>query len=343
MPENTRRSFIKAAGAVTAATATGAVVVNSTAADTASGWTEVSSPTSKTLYGVSMTNEGPVAVGKTGNILKRTSGGWIKVVDAGPATRNNSLRSVAVTDDGKRVWYVGGSGAMGAYDVSEGVKYNYSAPSGKTSTWEAITVTGNRENETVFAANGSGEVMRLPTDSKGCLITDTSKSGVTVQKPGSGSTIPAIDFRENGTKTGHAIDTSANAFVTNDDGTSYEDIGIPDSQVNLFDTISYEKSDGTERVYVAGGGGKLYRLECRCSSWTPIQLGTKDLKGVTRNGNTNNKLVCGAAGSIYEKLDGSDWKKDTSYSSSTTLYEAAYGGSDYPDVIVGGGGTILER
>jgi hypothetical protein len=44
----------------------------------------------------------------------RRRGGGRVVVDDGPRTRNNSLRTVAVTDDAKRIWFAGSSGALGA-------------------------------------------------------------------------------------------------------------------------------------------------------------------------------------------------------------------------------------
>ncbi|WP_245799927.1 hypothetical protein [Haladaptatus litoreus] len=43
-----------------------------------------------------------------------------------------------VTDDGNRIWFVGGSGVIGEYDVETETLTNYSAPKGKTSTWEDL-------------------------------------------------------------------------------------------------------------------------------------------------------------------------------------------------------------
>ncbi|GGL59684.1 WD40/YVTN/BNR-like repeat-containing protein [Halocalculus aciditolerans] len=335
-----RRTFLKAAGGAAAATAGGAVLATGGLAASSSGWTTVESPTSKTLYGVSDTVNGPVAVGKTGNILHRKpeAGTWELAYSHGPQTRNNSLRALAVTDDGKRVWFAGGSGALGAYDVNSGVKYNYSAPNEMTSTWEGITVTGNRESETVYVTNGSGEVVKGTTDDEGCVTFGSP------QKPGSGSNAAAIDFQESKTSTGHVIDTSGNVFETTDGGENWKDVGIPNAQVIFYDVVSYVNSDDEQRVFVAGGDGHVYRLDCTCNVWTPLKLGGKSFRGIDQV-NAGTKIAVGANGSIYEAPAGGSWSEEENVPVSSTLYEVALGDhfSGGPDVIVGNGGTILER
>ncbi|MFC7166206.1 hypothetical protein [Halospeciosus flavus] len=336
--DQTRRTFLKAAGGVAATAAGGAAVVQTTSAATASSWSEVSSPVSKTLYGVSDTVNGHVAVGKAGNILHRRNGSWQLVYNSGPATRSNSMRTCAVTDDGKRVWFAGSSGAMGTYDVNTGVKTNYSYPKEKTSTWEAITVTGNANSETVYVANGSGEILKGSMDSDGCMQWGN------VMKPGSGSNIPAIDFREANVKVGHACDTSGNAFETKDAGGTWSDIGVPNAQVAFYDLISFATGDGTKHVYITAGGGKVYRLDCDCNRWTPIDLGNADLRSIDRK-DTGDKFVVGSGGTAYHKAPSSDWEP-VKMPVSDTLNEMSYGahfGNDTPDVVVGNNGTILER
>lgn len=335
-----RRSFVKTAGAAVSVAAGGAIAVDRTEA--ASSWSEVSSPTSKTIYGVSNTVRGPHAVGKDGNVLARRSDGtWEKVVDVGPAARSNSLRTCAVTDDYKRLWFAGSSGALGYYDVEEGLKFDQTAPNGKTSTWEGITVTGNLDSETVHVFNGSGEHVIGTYDSEGCLQWSSP------QKPGGGSRIPAGDFRETETQIGHAIDTSSQVYESRDGGSTWENVGIPDSQVGLYDVISFNDSKGDPFVYVAGDGGMLYRMNCDCNTWTPIGLGTKTLEGVTHD-MEDNLLVCGASSSIYEKPDDQHWRQLDS-PIQADYKEGIYGRTQYPDgtqspdVIVGDSGKIVER
>ena len=339
MPIN-RRGFVKTVGAAVSVTAGGAVAVDRAAA--ATDWTEAESPTTKTLYGVSNTVRGPHAVGKTGNIVaRRPDGAWELVVDDGPAARSSSLRTVAVTDDYKRIWFAGASGALGSYDVEAGLKYNHSAPNEMTSTWEGISVTGNQDSETVYVFNGSGEVIKGTYDSEGCM-TWSSPS-----KPGGGSRVPAVDFRESETKVGHAVDTSSQVYETRDGGETWENVGIPNSQVGLYDVISYTDSDGNPFVYVAAGGGYLYRMNCDCDTWTPIGLGNKKLTGVAHD-MQDNVLVCGSSSRIFEKLEGEEWNRLES-PIQADYYEGAYGRTTYsdgtqtPDVLVGSSGAIVER
>lgn len=337
-----RRSFVKTVGAAATAAAGGAVAIDRGSA-ASSGWSEVtSSPTTKTLYGVANTVRGPHAVGKTGNIVaRRESGDWEVVVDDGPAARSSSLRTVAVTDDYERIWFAGASGALGAYDVRDGLKYNYSAPGGATSTWEGISVTGNKDQEKVYVYNGSGELIVGSRDSEGCM----QWSGLS--KPGGGSRVPAVDMRETETNVGHAVDTSSTVYETRDGGRTWNKVGIKNSQVGIYDVLSYNDADGNPFVYAAAGGGYLYRMNCDCDRWTPIGLGTKKLTGVTHNDN-DDILVCGASGRIFEKPSGQEWGKQSS-PVGTTFYEGAYGRVNYesgtaaPDVIVGSSGTIVER
>ncbi|MFD1566483.1 hypothetical protein ACFSAU_03175, partial [Halolamina litorea] len=122
-------------------------------------WRTVETEFNINLFGTVQTVEGPYAVGEGGHLVADRGDGWEVIFDDGPSTRQNQLRAMDVTDDGKRVWMVGSSGAMACYDVEERKKFDYSYPNEMTSTWEAIAVCGDRGNEKVLAANGSGEVL----------------------------------------------------------------------------------------------------------------------------------------------------------------------------------------
>lgn len=124
------------------------------------GWVTVDSPTGAALNDVVMTQYGPVAVGEGGTIVHRADGDdWSLVTDSGPADDANGLSAVAASDDGAHVWFVGSSGAIGRYRARTGELQDYSAPAGRTSTWEAVAVTGASPNERVYVANGSGELL----------------------------------------------------------------------------------------------------------------------------------------------------------------------------------------
>lgn len=330
---SSRRTFLKVAGGTVAAAGITGAAVTTTSAATQS-WSSVSSPTSATLYGVSDTVAGPHAVGKSGNVLARRSDGtWEKVVQHGPATRENMLKAVSVTDDGKRIWFAGSSGALGCYDVEKGMKYDYSAPNEHTSTWEGITVTGPRESESIYVTNGSGEVYDAHTDDKGCVSFDK------LIKPGSGSKISSIDFQEANASIGFAADTSGNCFKTADSSETWKDVGVPNAQVKFYDTIAY-KTDTAERVYIAGGGGRLFRRDCTCDRWTPVQLGSKAFRSIART--SAKKVAVGSAGVGYENT-GDGWTK-MDMATSAGLNEVALNRfSDGPEVAVGASGTIVER
>ena len=116
------------------------------------------------LFGVVHTIEGPYAIGSGGTLVADRGGGWEVIFDDGPATRDNQMRAMDVTDDGERLWMLGSSGAMACYDVEQRKKFDYSYPNGMTSTWEGITVAGERGAEKALATNGSGEVLPFTID-----------------------------------------------------------------------------------------------------------------------------------------------------------------------------------
>ncbi|GGM73406.1 hypothetical protein J2752_002488 [Halarchaeum rubridurum] len=333
-----RRTFLKVAGGAAAAVGGGALVTNGVSAasgDTSDAWSEVESPISQTLYGVVDTRAGPHAVGKSGTVLARQGGEWNAVVKHGPATRENMLKAVDVTDDGKRIWFAGSSGALGAYDVEKGMKYDYSAPHEHTSTWEGISVTGNRENENVYISNGSGEVYDAHTDDEGCIVFDK------LVKPGSGSKISALDFQGQNLTKGFAADTSGNGFRTTDASDTWERIGVPNAQVKFYDILTYQTADA-ERVYITGGGGRLFRRDCVCNRWTPVQLGSKAFRSISRNPDTGTKVVVGSAGVGYRLSGSGGWTSFETGTSSALNAVALPRFSDTPPVAVGSSGVIVE-
>ena len=327
MSNHTRREFVKLSGA----TAVAAVGVPSTGiaqnGSSDSEWTEAKSPTTKTLYGVVDTVEGPFAVGAGGDVLARRKSGWRKVVEYGPQARSRLLKGVDVTSDGKAIWFVGGSGVIGEYDVVNETLTNYSAPGGKTSTWEGCSVVGNAgETERFYFVNGSGEL----------LIGIRQESGAVkyldVLKPGGGSTIPAIDFYRR--KKGHVCSTSQLVSKTTDGGKHWQQIGIDFSGTGYFDIASV----GPKDVNVAAGGGIVYRYDG--FRWTPhvIDDDRQAIRGIDRDGEAG--LAAGSGGKTYERQSTGQWKRlQTPVESKLT--SVARGKTH--DVAVGSSGIIVER
>jgi hypothetical protein len=327
MTNHTRREFMKMSGAtaVAAVGVPGVSVAQDGSSDT--GWTKAKSPTSKTLYGVVDTAEGPFAVGAGGDVLARRKSGWQKVVEYGPQARSRPLTAVDVTSDGKAIWFVGGSGVIGEYNVATQTLTNYSAPKGKTSTWEGCSVVGKSgENERLYFVNGSGEL----------LIGVRQKSGAVkyldVLKPGGGSTIPAIDFYRR--KKGHVCSTSQYVAETTNGGMKWQRIGIDFAGGAFFDIASV----GPKDVNVAGGNGIVYRYDG--FRWTPhvIDDGKQAIRGIDRDGPAG--LAAGSGGKTYERRSAGEWKRFQT-PVATKLTSVARGKTH--DVAVGAGGTIVER
>lgn len=171
---------------------------------TTDDWRSIESPVDVRFAAVAETVTGPCIVGPDGVVVGRTDGGLSVAVSDGPAAAANTLLDVAVTAEAERIWVAGSSGAVGAYDVTTGRKYDYSAPGEKTSTWEAVAVSGVADDERLLLANGSGEVLPVVLDDRGCPHFGD------VTEPGSGSSITALDF---GTDCAYAVDTRGGVYA----------------------------------------------------------------------------------------------------------------------------------
>ncbi|QLH84027.1 hypothetical protein [Halosimplex pelagicum] len=325
--------------------------------DTHSDWTVAETPVDAALRDVTQTAVGPYAVGSDGVVLGRTDDGtWEIVVPAGPATARNHLTAVDVTADGRRLWFAGSSGALGRYDTETGRKHDFTAPGEKTSTWEAVAVTGERGRERLFAANGSGEVLAATVDADGC-----PRFGPVVE-PGRGSSITALDA---GGGRVYAVDTSGNVFARpvrasadcddaasgaaatdggaelrsdppaeepDDDG-AWREIGIDGAQVDFHDVAA-----SGDRVLVAGDGGLIYRYDAVCDNWTPVQAGVGALAGIDdRDGRT---VAVGTDGSAFDRRPGREGWGWAPVPTEDGLGAVALGAFD---VAVGEGGAVLER
>ncbi|WP_382194303.1 WD40/YVTN/BNR-like repeat-containing protein [Halorussus sp. GCM10023401] len=320
---------MKVAGAsLLTAAGTGALSATGNAQSGENEFTVVEdSPTTKTLFSAVNTAEGPYAVGAGGDVLARGNDGWRKVVEYGPQARSRPLKGADVTDDGRAVWFVGGSGVIGEFRVDTNTLTNYSAPKGKTSTWEDVAVVGTAgKNERLYFVNGSGEL----------LVGVRQESGAVkyreVVKPGGGSTIPGIDFRSR--KKGHVISTSQLVTETTDGGKNWSRIGIDFAGNAFYDVASVGASD----VNVTAGGGIVYRYDG--FRWTPhvIDDARQAIRGIDRDGEKG--FAVGAGGKVYERQSAGQWTRHQT--PTDTKFNGGASGPDY-DVAVGTGGTIVER
>nr|WP_208023480.1 hypothetical protein [Halorussus pelagicus] len=285
------------------------------------------SPTTKTLFSAVTSSEGPVAVGAGGDVVARGANGWSKIVEYGPQARSRPLRGAAVTDDGNGVWFVGGSGVIGEYRVDTDTLTNYSAPKGKTSTWEDVAVVGHAgTDERLYFVNGSGELLVGVRQESGAIRYEE------VLKPGGGSTIPGIDFH--GRKAGHVASTSQLVAATSDGGMEWNRIGIDFAGGAFYDLASVAADD----VNVAGGDGIVYRYDG--SRWTPhvIDGDRQAIRGIDRDGGDG--LAVGTDGKIYERQSAGEW---TRFQTATDAqFNGVASGPNF-DVAVGNTGAIAER
>ncbi|WP_435096915.1 hypothetical protein [Halarchaeum sp. P4] len=307
-------------------------------------WRTVESPVEETLYGVVTTASGPVAVGESGRVVVRTNGEWTLAIPAGASAQYKELTDVAVTDDGERVWFAGGSGALGYYDVEPGRKTDYTAPMEKTTSWSAIAVTGTKDDETVVVANSSGEILSatlveadgddLPFDWVDVVDVDSmgKPDWDEVVKPHTGARIEAAAFDANAIC--YAVDTSGNAFARafGREGSEWRRVGIRNAQVDFYDIYA-----GPDTVMVAGEDGLVFRYDPPIDNWTPIRVGEEAVYAVDRRG--SELVAVGESGRIYQRLPRRSWQPLDS-PTEADLRDACVGDVD---AAVGAGGTIIER
>ncbi|WP_157972310.1 hypothetical protein [Saliphagus sp. LR7] len=288
-------------------------------------WTAADAPIEGTINDVVRSSQGPYAVGEGGVVLTRRADGWETVLERGPTVESNALTGAGVTDDGDHVWFAGGSGVIGRYDAVDEELTDHSAPDGKTSTWEAIAVTGEAGSETVHLTNGSGEYLN------GQLTEAGGVDWGEVVKPGGGSSAFGIDFVDS--ETGYIADTTSQVYETTDGGDSWETIGIDGASEEFRDVAAVS----ADEINVAAGNGVIYRYDG--ANWTPVTVGESTVETVTREGSEG--LAAGAGGSVYE-YDGSEWT-EVGTPTESTLSGVALGSDAFPAVAAGGSGAIVER
>jgi photosystem II stability/assembly factor-like uncharacterized protein len=296
----------------------------------ASEWTATEPPTGNNLYDVEHTTAGAYAAGGGGTVVERTGKGWRKTFDGGPTGNGNSLYGTGVTEDGERLWVVGGSGAIGEYDVTTGTLVDRSAPNDVTNNFNDVAVTGTAGEANVYVAGDSGKIYFS-------FENGTSQTWDSAT-PGSGSNVNAVDFFDD--RFGHAVDGNKTVFET-DDGTTSEKLGIEDADYNFYGV----DTDGFDDVWVAGGGGTIYYWDG--FEWVRDDLGDADLRDVTVTDDDTYGLTVGGGGTVFELTDGR-WRRESTPTGANlagvvrgTTDVGVVGGTT--DIAVGASGTVLER
>jgi hypothetical protein len=314
-----RRQFLTGVGIAAA----GVGGVGLSAVSGASGWTRVSTPTTKTLYDVARAADGAYAAGGSGTLLRRGDSGWEVVVGDGPTGQNKTLQGVDATDDGERVWVVGSSGRIGEYVTTTGTLIDHSKPGGMSSVLTDVSVTGTVGNERVFATKSAGEVFRGARNEKGGF--DWTMLG-----PGGGYTVQGADFHNQ--TSGRVVTGGGQAvFETEDAGNAWTEVS-PEAAQNTFYTVV----SGPDRVFVGADTGVIWRLDCTCGLWTPHKPSGKAVRALERRNGAF--LGAGESGMVYEFTD-EGWNATDTGTGSVLLGVSP--GS--PDVAVGKGGVVVER
>ena len=292
--------------------------------ETKDGWTQADSPTGNTLYDAAASQNGPYAVGGGGRILTRRSGAWKVVVKSGPTGEGYTLRAADTSADKQRVWVAGGSGVVGEYNVTNGTLTDYSAPKGKTSTWEDIAVTGPANTEHVFLINGSGEFL------SGRRVSEEKIKWDDVVKPGGGSSAKSVEFLD--LSTGYVCDTNTKVYATTDGGANWQTIGIDEESVGLYDVAAVDPY----AITVAGGNGSVFQYDG--TGWTKQDAGGATLYAIDRTNDIG--LIVGGSGSVFRRT-GKGWRREKTPTGNTL--RGVVLGKKSPDVAVGSSGTIIER
>lgn len=318
----TRRKALAGIGGV--AVLGGATVASDAGSLLGGGWTTADTDTTETLHDVARTASTPFAVGTGGRVLERGSdGGWSTVVEDGPDGDGRDLFAADATGDGAQLWFAGASGALGAYDVETGEVTphdpadieDYSAPTDRTGNFDGLAVTGDAGDAHVYVTDQSGHI--FTSHDGGETWSDTT--------PGSGATIPAIEFRSE--RAGHLCDTDGTVFATTD-GETYEQIGIEDADVSYYGLAS----DGSDDVIVVGGGGTVRTYNG--TAWEEASVGDPRLNDVTT---ASGRVAVGAGGAIFE-ADG-EWSEATTPTDENL--HAVVGGDRA--IAVGASGTVVEK
>ncbi len=289
------------------------------------GWLQVGSPTSDSLYDVVLTAAGPCAVGDGGTVLTRRQDNW-KAASSG-SVGSDTLYGASATDDGRRVWFCGDSGAVGAYDVVADRATDHSAPGEKTSSWTDVAVAGRAGSERVALVNSSGEF----------LLGRATADGVRWEspaKPTGGESATAVDVAN---RTVLVADSGGGVYArrpaSGTSGPTWETVGIGGQDVEIRDLVAVDPDrisvvTATGAVYAYGG----YR-------WLRSDVTDGALHAVTQRG--THALAVGAGGSVLELTDHRWQPAETP--TDRSLYGCALDAGSYSDVAVGTGGTILER
>lgn len=141
-------------------------------------WKRTRAPKPGQLTGVESHDAVAFATGKQGLLLERERpGDWRALVTEGPTGNGHNLNDAALTDDGRRLWFCGDSGALGYFDRQRGVARPHYAPDDLTNGFTSITVSGVAGEEVVHTVDDSGYVVHVTVQGDSVTVEDASLLG----------------------------------------------------------------------------------------------------------------------------------------------------------------------
>lgn len=169
-------------------------------------------PVDAAFHDVTVSKSGVFAVGEDGLVVRRQRT-WEPVekeFDGG-----NTLYGTSATDDGKRVWFAGGSGAAGYFDADaeETVEYEITADE---HDYRSVAVSGPADQEVVWAVDDNGTIYHGSPTGEEEAAWEWEQD-----MPGSDASFTDIKYAP-GVPVATAEDGTA--FVHTDDG--WQDLGV---------------------------------------------------------------------------------------------------------------------
>ncbi|KPU44786.1 N-acetylmuramoyl-L-alanine amidase LytC precursor [Oxobacter pfennigii] len=296
-------------------------------------WNETAAVPHHWLYGVTYGDDGFVAVGKAGKILRSDDGENWDVITVNPM--RFTLLSV-VYADGKYV--AAGMGSQSNYPKGGIMTSDDGETWTETHTHSAYTLWD--------ITNGRGTFVAVGGASSGSYYICTSPDGVTwTQRSSFGSSYAQLlsvnydsgigRFIAVGSTNSGGSSGSNKAFIT----TSFDGISWTDRSDATKTGFRVVVIDANDSEYVAmGGAGDIYTSDDRGVSWDYRTYGTtKALRDVAWNG-SGLFVAVGLGGAIQTSSDGVTWTIQTSGTNSD-LNKVDYLNNQF--IAVGKNGTIL--
>lgn len=281
-------------------------------------WTAIDGPTSVTLSDVVQTSRGPHAVGANGVLISRADRDWDVAFDDGPAAQSRDLQTAASTDGGERVWFAGSAGSLGFYGVTEGEKHDWSTPTGRSGTFDALAVAGEAGSEKLLLA-GAGTV--LPGYVDGCRPRWDDPVGID-----SSGLVTALAADPEGY--GYAATSQGRVYETTPED-EWRRLGIANTQ-ETFPAIHVTE----EAIFVGSVSGRLYRYNREQSTWTTIAAGDAAIRGF--GGAGDDLIAVGDGGTVHSRVSPGSWRTERT-PVRTDLLAAVVD----PTAAVGRDGTLL--